>query len=316
MELRPACLALIGSVLVACGTSVEPEQEAPEIITGTVVETTEGAKLCEGPVAESAPPQCDGPHLESWEWSQVWSGHGTQGGRWGEFCFLGERDGSSTIQVMGSPRPAGTCDLPEVTGHVSVIEQRDGETYICLGPYEVFAPHSCPEGSSGAQDRRLPIADWTWPEDADIYEAGGARQADLLVHGVLVDDTFVLTRPPEPTDPSDAPPSSPYPCGEVLEHLPEDPEASQDVVVAAAAHVRELDIPTPDCDDIHWDSPLVTAAQEAGRHDEHVLDYFHDGDLIVWLRVADDALLPALQRVAGDHEVFVYAQFEPVADDS
>lgn len=313
MELRPTCLALIGFVLVACGTSIEPEHEPSAVLTGTVVETADGTVLCDGPVAESAPPQCDGPRLDSWEWAQAWTQHGTEGGRWGEFCFLGERNGADHITVVGDPRPAGTCDLPEITGHVSVIDHRSDGQYICLGPFDAFAPQVCSDGSHGGPDRRLPIADWSWPEGAEFFEAGRARQAGFIVHGVIDEDgQFVLTREPTPTSPHDSPPTSPLGCGRFADDRSQEPSDVNQVAHARLHDVPELDIDPTICDDVPWDSPLVTAAEEAAQHEEFVQHYLSDGVLIVWLRVDDPSLLPALQRVAGADAVQVHASFEPV----
>lgn len=309
MELRLTCLILVGCVLSACGTASEPEPASPTFHSGTVVETTEGTVLCDGPVAESAPPQCEGPRLDSWEWSQAWSSHGSEGGRWGEFCFLGERDGEGGIAVIGDPRPAGTCDELEVTGVVSVIENSEGAVYVCLGPYDDLVPSSCPEDLGERLDHRLPIANWTWPEGADIIAIGAAQQAGFELRGVIAEGQFFLTREPEPLTRPDTPPGSRMGCGQFVDTLPEDAAPMADTVASSHVTVPELDIDPGLCVDVPRDSPVATAAAEAESHPEFLQSYLADGELVVWLRIEDPALLPALQRVAGADAVEVHASF-------
>ncbi|WP_435745509.1 hypothetical protein [Nocardioides sp. SYSU DS0663] len=62
----------------------------------TVMDTGKGpAELCLGPVAESYPPQCGGPELVGWDWSQTQGVFERQGKvRWGSFMVTGTWDGS------------------------------------------------------------------------------------------------------------------------------------------------------------------------------------------------------------------------------
>lgn len=294
MELRLTCLALCLVVLSACGSAASSEPDMPIVLTGYVVETGDGTVLCEDAAAESAPPQCEGTPLESWEWTQVQYAAGSEGGRWGEFCFEGRRNTDASISVESDPRPAGTCDESEVAGHVSVVEAADGEAFVCLGPFDPQDPISCGSGSvSQRDDVRLPIAGWQWPAGADIVEVDGARQAGFEVHGVIDDGRLVLTREPEPTPREDPPPTSPAACGEFVAVVPSPPDDAR-------------------CADVQLDGPVATAAQESERHDEFAQHYLADGTLIVWLRVDDPSLLPALQRWAGEEKVEVHAVFAPV----
>lgn len=56
----------------------------------------EGPELCLGPVAESYPPQCSGPSITNWDWSEhrgIFEKVGDV--RWGQFAVTGTWDGSA-----------------------------------------------------------------------------------------------------------------------------------------------------------------------------------------------------------------------------
>jgi hypothetical protein len=62
----------------------------------TVLDDGNGAELCLGGVADSLPPQCGGPPLIGWEWSQHPGDYDQSNGvRWGEFVVTGTFDGTS-----------------------------------------------------------------------------------------------------------------------------------------------------------------------------------------------------------------------------
>ena len=75
----------------------------------TVLDDGDGAELCLGGIAESLPPQCGGPELVGWDWSEH-RGRFEQaaGTRWGEFSVTGTFDG-----VRFTPSEAGpVVDVP------------------------------------------------------------------------------------------------------------------------------------------------------------------------------------------------------------
>ncbi|MGL5810615.1 MAG: hypothetical protein ACRCYQ_11770 [Nocardioides sp.] len=79
--------------------------QGPVVGFGTVIDDAkgpgDGAELCLGAVAESAPPRCEGIPLEGW----TWKGRGfdeIDGVRFGAYAVTGTYDGS-TIKVTGEP---------------------------------------------------------------------------------------------------------------------------------------------------------------------------------------------------------------------
>ena len=62
----------------------------------TVLDAGDGAELCLGGIADSLPPQCGGPPLVGWNWSEHDGDYEQRNGvRWGEFVVTGTFDGTS-----------------------------------------------------------------------------------------------------------------------------------------------------------------------------------------------------------------------------
>ena len=81
------------------GQAAPPALALPaEVRTATlamVMDTGSGPEVCLGPIAESWPPQCSGPALLDWEWSEH-EMHEKQGRiRWGSFAITGSWDGEA-----------------------------------------------------------------------------------------------------------------------------------------------------------------------------------------------------------------------------
>jgi len=117
--LAVVALLLTASFLTACGssddgaTAVDPGSDpspsagmptevpaapGPVDTRGlvTVMDTGDSPELCLGPVAESYPPQCSGPAIDGWDWSQHQQMFDSQGGtRWGQFMVSGTWDGTT-----------------------------------------------------------------------------------------------------------------------------------------------------------------------------------------------------------------------------
>jgi hypothetical protein len=65
-----------------------------------------GPELCLGPVAESYPPQCDGPSIEGWDWADRHGMFEHQGKvRWGQFAVSGTWDGETFTLTGAIPAP-------------------------------------------------------------------------------------------------------------------------------------------------------------------------------------------------------------------
>lgn len=89
-----------------------PAPTLPQAVhgTGTVLEGDAGPVLCLGPIAESYPPQCDGPAILGWDWSAVTEGWQSASGiMWGAYAVWGDWDGE-TFTVTREPVPAALHD--------------------------------------------------------------------------------------------------------------------------------------------------------------------------------------------------------------
>lgn len=115
-------LALAGLLLLtACGTetATPPVAEDPvELLTtrspATVLDDGVGPELCLGGVLDSYPPQCGGPRVVGWDWSQHRGDFDQSNGtRWGEFILVGTYDGSSFTPTEVVPASAWHDDLPD-----------------------------------------------------------------------------------------------------------------------------------------------------------------------------------------------------------
>lgn len=94
------CAGAAGPAAGGSGGEVEPprtDAAAPGEVRGegTVLQLDgEPARLCLGPVAESFPPQCDGPEITGWDWSAVEGAESASGVTWGAYAVQGTWDGT------------------------------------------------------------------------------------------------------------------------------------------------------------------------------------------------------------------------------
>lgn len=99
----PAVAAATVALVAGCATppvadpSVVPVMPVAMTLTTehpvTVLDDGDGAELCLGMVLTSLPPQCGGPKLVDWDWSQHSGEYTEQSGvRWGEFIVAGFYD--------------------------------------------------------------------------------------------------------------------------------------------------------------------------------------------------------------------------------
>ncbi|GAB3769078.1 hypothetical protein [Microlunatus parietis] len=142
-------LILAGSVAVpvllwACAPIASPGQPAvpasggPSARTGPVttghpamvLDDGSGAELCLGGVMESYPPQCSGPKLVGWDWSdRTGEFEEASGTRWGEFILTGRYD------------PAA--------GEFTPTEVASGRGYVWPEPEDDVWTSPCPEPAGG-----------------------------------------------------------------------------------------------------------------------------------------------------------------------
>ena len=92
-----------------------PSADSPVLAIATVLEQDGTAILCVGPVAESAPPQCDGPELIGWDWA-AFEHQETGGVRWVQGVAVeGTYDAeAATFTQTGEPMSAAAITLPAI----------------------------------------------------------------------------------------------------------------------------------------------------------------------------------------------------------
>lgn len=195
--MRTLSVVLMLALLAACGSESSPppakdgEVRTIERATVTDVLDGDGPVLCTGPVRESAPPQCEGPVISNWDWTNVWGAAGDVGGQFGDFCFEGKQVGD-TFDLTTLPRPVGTCGTQEYIARATVLE--DGGTFgrahgpqLCLGVIRSSMPPQC-DGPD--------IPNWNWDNVTGESRRSQTIDGLYVVHGVYVDGDFTLTRPP------------------------------------------------------------------------------------------------------------------------
>ena len=107
---------LAALLLAATACSSGPEDRATDpggvgdratsspILVPAIVMDVERPELCTGPVAESWPPQCDGPAIRRWRWADFEGDYQRVGGvRWGEFVIEGYLDGDEFVVTSAEP---------------------------------------------------------------------------------------------------------------------------------------------------------------------------------------------------------------------
>lgn len=92
-----------------------PSPDSPVLAITTIIEQPDGALLCLGAVAESAPPQCTGLALIGWEWD-AFEHEETGGVRWVQGVALeGVYDAEAqTFTATGEPMSAAAITLPAI----------------------------------------------------------------------------------------------------------------------------------------------------------------------------------------------------------
>lgn len=82
----------------------------------TVLDDGDGPVMCLGGMADSLPPQCDGPAVGGWDWDEHPDAESAGGSRWGEFVLVGAWDGTtftpSEVRAATQDDYPVTDDLP------------------------------------------------------------------------------------------------------------------------------------------------------------------------------------------------------------
>jgi hypothetical protein len=93
----------IGGTPGAQGAWVPDRASVPAAVTasGLVLEDADGPRLCAGAIADTLPPQCTGPAIVGWDWSDVEGAATASGTTWGEYRMHGTWDGETF--TLGRP---------------------------------------------------------------------------------------------------------------------------------------------------------------------------------------------------------------------
>ena len=139
-------LLLLALLLTAgCGERTSTPQAAGDDLLQTagvvtVLDDGDGPELCLGGVAESLPPQCGGPALVGWDWSDHEGDfEEVRGTRWGDFQVVGTYDGEqlTVIEVVAGEDVEPGPSEPEGPGWTTPCEDMTVVDPTRLG-YEDF----------------------------------------------------------------------------------------------------------------------------------------------------------------------------------
>ena len=93
-------------------SSTDGDSEEELVAAATVLEKDGGgAMLCLGGVATSLPPQCGGPVITNWDWTDVADADSRAGTTWGEYVVVGTYDGT-TFTLTREPMTREEYDGP------------------------------------------------------------------------------------------------------------------------------------------------------------------------------------------------------------
>ena len=133
-------------LLAACGTedgatATDPGSGPPTAVPAAPgLVTTRGPvtvmdigtpEVCLGPVAESWPPQCGGPELVGWDWTDQKGAYESQGDiRWGTFTVTGTWDGTALTVAEAVPGRTGGGVLAEDPPVLPEPEETNGSAEL------------------------------------------------------------------------------------------------------------------------------------------------------------------------------------------
>lgn len=159
------------AVPAASPTSALPA-DGPVRTSTTVLDDGSGPVLCLAGMADSRPPQCDGPAVAAWDWDEHPGADAAGGARWGEFDLVGTWDGT-TLTVS----------------EAEVVEPVDGLT---------DGPRDSVEDDLFATPCEEPEGGWTVVDPATTSNAARGRAGrvaeDLPDYGLLWVDQSINPR--------------------------------------------------------------------------------------------------------------------------
>jgi hypothetical protein len=123
MSVRPRSVLLAVPVLVlaaGCAERADPTTAGSagrfEVSTTVLESPDHGPQLCAA-VAESYPPQCGGPDIVGWDWSDVDGEESANGTTWGSYRVVGTWDGGrlTLTEPPGEPSEGAPGSEPDFT---------------------------------------------------------------------------------------------------------------------------------------------------------------------------------------------------------
>lgn len=127
-------IAALLALVAGCGDAGDSRPTTAEYSTSATVlaDRTHGPQLC-WVVAESFPPQCGGPDIAGWDWSDVEAEQTHAGTTWGEFTVVGMFDGR-TFTVTRPPRRSTPAERQAVGTPPTDFRSRCGLLTARPGP--------------------------------------------------------------------------------------------------------------------------------------------------------------------------------------
>jgi hypothetical protein len=148
-----------------------------------VLDDGDGAELCLGGVAESFPPQCGGPRLIGWDWSEHPEHETARGVRWGEFAVQGTFDGTAITPSLVTPAAADDTEpMPEKPRLVTPCEEPEGGWQV-VDP-ALTTPESMDAAFQAAD--RLPDLAMAWMDQSPFGKKARPNDPTTVVINVAV----------------------------------------------------------------------------------------------------------------------------------
>lgn len=154
------------STIPAAGPAAADQPARVQLYTATttVLESPDhGPQLCLAGIAESYPPQCDGPDVIGWDWEDVPSKESANGTTWGTYQVVGTWDGRSLTLAQSPSEPRA----PEVDD--------EGDRFAT----------PCPEPEGGWR-----VTDPAKASDEGMQEAIAYAEAQPSIGGVWLDQSI------------------------------------------------------------------------------------------------------------------------------
>lgn len=117
----------------------QPAPTTDELVgQGTVLQQGDAEpQLCLGPIMESYPPQCSGPTILGWDWTQAQYSETASTVTWGTYAVFGTWDGTAFTQTqppiplslyspIGSPDPRQDPQNPGASDNATLQTIQDG----------------------------------------------------------------------------------------------------------------------------------------------------------------------------------------------